>query len=128
MEQPSTGRRSSDSQAFPTGWFSLEGIHPVLRVTIFILFWLGPCAIVAGVSMAMWAGWIPSPITQTRDLTIQINAKMEEAKRVMSAEVDRNRITDTQVVRLLWATCRNVSRSDLERVQCDNYWRDGNGK
>ena len=123
----SPGRRASDGGGFPVHLLNSNLPWPV-QVALFLLFWLGPCVIVAGVFMAMWAGWIPSPITQTRDTVALINNKFDDAMGRMGKEVQNNRVTDEQVVRLLWATCRNVSRTDVERVQCDSYWRGGNGK
>lgn len=94
-------------------------IHTILIV----LFWLGPAAIVASVFMSMWAGWLPSPITDNNKILVRMEAKFDNATVRM---LERTALADTRdehVIRLLLVMCRNLAKNDIDRSQCDNYWR-----
>jgi hypothetical protein len=93
------------------------------QMGILVLGWLGPAAIVAGIFLAMWTGWLPSPITDNNKILTRVEHKLDAAVLRMTDEVRSSGMKDEQVVRLLLATCRNVSRSDIDRSQCDSYWK-----
>lgn len=116
------GRRQTDTTILPGGWVRDDSPWWVQGVLV-VLFWLGPSVIVAGVFMAMWAGWIPSPITENGRILVRVESKLDAAVDRMGREVQSSSLKDEQVIRLLLATCRNVSRSDVDRLQCENYWK-----
>lgn len=93
------------------------------QMGLVILFWLGPAALVAAVFLAMWTGWLPSPITKNGETLVRVESKLDTAVARMGDEVRNSHLNDEHVVRLLLATCRNVAKSDTERMNCENYWR-----
>lgn len=115
-----TGRRASDNLTLPmipasSPWW--------VQVGLILLFWLGPAFLVGVWSISMWSGWIPSPITENQKILIRLESKVDVATNRMTSEVENSRRNDEQVVRLLLATCRNVAKNDVDKTQCDNYWR-----
>jgi hypothetical protein len=94
-----------------------------VQTGLFVLFWLGPAAIIAAVFLAMWTGWLPSPITDNNRILVRVESKLDSATARMADEVRSSNAKDEHVVRLLLATCRNVARTEMDRVQCDNYWK-----
>lgn len=119
MVQHGDGRRQGD-MSIPI----LAGDMPwAARVALFVLFWLGPGLIVAAIFLAMWTGWISSPITENRSALIRIEAKLNSAIDSMQQEVIESQRNDEYVVRLLLVTCRNISRTEVDRQQCDLYWK-----
>lgn len=93
--------------------------HMIMEIT----FWLGPTAIVASVFMAMWAGWIPSPITKNQEILVRIESKLDDAYRRMTEDVRANRNADESGTRLLLIICRNTARNVQQELQCNDYWK-----
>jgi len=114
------GRRASDAMMLPM----LNGDTPWwARIGLIVLFWLGPAAIVAAIFLAMWTGWLPSPITRNSEALARIEQKLDGAVARMMDEVRSSHLTDEYMMRIALQTCRNVARSDMDRARCDDYWR-----
>lgn len=113
-------RRTTDNLLMP--WLTLD-VPWHVRVGLIILFWLGPSLIMAAFFLAMWAGWLPSPITDNNRILVRLEGKVDTAIVDMKREVNYSREHAEQMIRLLLATCRNVARNDIDRLQCENYWR-----
>lgn len=115
-----TGRRASDSISLPmipqsSPWW--------VQVGLIVLFWLGPAALTATFFMLVFTGYLRSPIVENNDILKRMEPRLNTAISAMETEVSNSRRNDEQVVRLLLATCRNVARDEVGRINCDNYWR-----
>lgn len=88
-----------------------------------VTFWLGPTAIVGAVFLSMWAGWLPSPITETRAAVMRVENSINGATSKMAEEVRINRYNDESSVRLLVIICRNTAKDSLQANACNDYWK-----
>ncbi len=113
-------RRESDRFGLPT---LLSGLGAKAQIVLIVLFWLGPSAVAAAFFMSMWAGWIPSPVTDNNHILVRVEAKLDSAITSMKTEVVESHDRDESVIKLLWATCRNGAKNPLEEQRCDSYWK-----
>ena len=87
------------------------------------ILWFGPTVVVAMVFLAMWAGWIPSPITENQKTLARVEAKLDGAVNDMKSEVKSSKWSDESMIRLQLQTCRNTSKSEAQMLKCDDYWK-----
>lgn len=106
-------------------------INPILDTTtpwwgkflVQIIFWFGPSIVVAAVFMSMWTGWLPSPITQNREILIRVENKLDASIMTMTNKVASLDFRDESMLRILLVICRNSANSVIQRIQCDDYWK-----
>ncbi len=83
-----------------------------------ILSKYGPLGLVLIMFLAMWAGWIASPITETRTLVEQQSKMLETALGRMTTEVDKSHISDDKLVLMFRMICARVSKTEQQTNEC----------
>ncbi len=94
-----------------------------IKLAIKSIFWFGPSIVVAGLFLAMWAGWLSSPITDNNTRLIRIESKLDRAFEEMRNRVLESKVSDEQGVRLLLVICHNTAKNEAQNVACDYYWK-----
>src|SRR5512134_161391 len=115
------GRRVTDRMN-PFSWLGADTPWWA-RVLLFILFWLGPSAVFAAVSVAVFIGIIPSPITVNTEHLVFIRQLLVTSLAQMDNRVGEMHNRDEQLIRISLATCQNVAKDDAARMRCADYWR-----
>ncbi len=93
------------------------------RLLIYVICWLGPTVVVAGVFLAMWAGWVPSPITENNRMLHEIQGTLNRSIEDTKSETSRSHTSDENSLRVLLLICRNTARDSQQAARCDDYWK-----
>jgi len=93
------------------------------KLTVQICFWFGPTVVVAAVFIGMWTGWLPSPITDSRNALTRLETKLDGAIFSMHNRMNTTVAREENQLRVLLTICRNVASTDIQKAQCDDYWR-----
>ena len=93
------------------------------RLLIYVTCWLGPTVVVAGVFLAMWAGWVASPITENNKMLHEIRGTLSRSIEEMRGEVGRSHSSDENSLRVLLLICRNTAKDSQQAGRCDDYWK-----
>ena len=113
-------RRATDHMMIP--WLQ-QHIPWRVQVALILVIWFGPSVLFAGFFMAAWAGWIRSPITETREAVLRVEGTVTGAIRDMKERVKDSQFHAESLVRIGLATCQNVAKSDLQLARCTDYWK-----
>jgi hypothetical protein len=88
----------------------------------------GPVIVIMGVMLGMWAGWVPSPITQNREgigrLEVGLlnqSLALKTAVESMSKEVEVSRKSDSRMIRIFQMICTRVSSDKAQVAECNNW-------
>lgn len=78
------------------------------RLLVIVLFYFGVPTLLVGVLLAMGAGWIPSPITDTHKLAADLKEQIEQTKK-----------RDEKMTRFLGLICRNTAYTQVQQAECE---------
>ena len=121
-EKKPNGFRFSPPTIPTAPWWAQAGL--------FIIGWLGPSIVIAALFVAMWAGWITSPITLNTNILYRVEGKLDAHmiafKQTMDADLKADETRSNvqeKILQVLAVMCRNAAQTQLDRQQCENYWR-----
>ena len=125
-----TVKGSKESNGFRLQTPHIPGSPWWAQLLLFVIGWLGPSIVIAALFVAMWAGWITSPITTNTLILHKIEGKLDTHmiafSQTMAADLkadEQRSLVQERILNVLSVMCRNAANTTLDRDRCEGYWR-----